>query len=225
MWCLPNLDEGYLGQMEEVLGVYEKHYNPAEPVVCIDEKPVCLRSDVREPVAAKPGETAKRDSEYKRRGTANVFCAIEPKAGRHFTVPTPNRSGAEFAKVVKRIVDAYPCARTIHLVFDNLNTHRRKALTDHFGEEAGARIWNRVTPHYTPKHGSWLNQAEIEVSLFSRQCLGKRRIGSLEELRRQATAWSRRVNRAKLKIEWQFTRRKARRVFGYAPHRIRRSKY
>jgi hypothetical protein len=225
MWCLPNLDEDYLRQMEEVLGVYEKSYNPAEPVVCIDEKPVCLRGHVRAPVPAKPGHIAKRDSEYKRRGTANVFCAIEPKAGRHFTIATPNRSGAEFAKLVKRIVEAYPCARTIHLVFDNLSTHRRKALTDHFGEQTGNQIWNRITPHYTPKHGSWLNQAEIEISLFSRQCLGQRRISSLKELRQQTTAWNRRVNRTQVKIDWRFTRRKARRVFDYTPHRIRRSQH
>jgi hypothetical protein len=223
MWCLPNLDEAYVRQMEEVLGVYEQPYDAAEPVICIDEKPVCLRGDVRQPVGSVPGHVAKRDSEYKRRGTANVFCAIEPKAGRHFTFPTPNRSGAEFAKAVHRIVNAYPCARTIHLIFDNLSTHRRKALTDYFGEQAGNQIWNRICPHYTPKHGSWLNQAEIEISLFSRQCLGKRRISSLKELRRETAAWSRRVNRAKVKINWQFTRRKARRTFGYKPYQIRRS--
>jgi hypothetical protein len=139
----------------------------------LDEKPVSLHAEVRPPVPAAPGEIAKRDSEYKRCGTANVFCAVEPKAGRHFTFPTPDRSGAEFAKVVDLIVRRYPEAQTVHLIMDNLNIHCRKSLTDYFGIEYGNQIWDRLTVHYTPKHGSWLNQAEIEISLFGRQLLGQ----------------------------------------------------
>src|SRR5215470_17270745 len=123
MWCVAELDAEYIERMEEVLGVYEKPYNAAEPVVCLDEKPVSLHAEVRPSRPAAPGKIAKRDSEYKRCGTANVFCAVEPKAGRHFTFPTPDRSGREFAKVVDLIVRQYPQARTIHLVMDNLNIH------------------------------------------------------------------------------------------------------
>ena len=144
-------------RMEDVLELYERPHNPQEPVVCFDEKPVSLHGEVRAPQAVRPGVVAKRDSEYKRKGTANVFCAVEPRAGRHFTFPTPRRSAAEFAKVIATIARRYPLAQTIHLVVDNLNIHCQKSLTKHFGPERGAQLWNRFTVHYTPKHGSWLN--------------------------------------------------------------------
>ncbi len=142
-------------------------------------KPVTLHADVRPPSPATPGREARRDNEYERCGTANVFCAVEPKAGRHFTFPTPDRSAFEFAQVIRDLVSAYPFAKTIHLVMDNLNIHCRKSLTDHLGEREGNYLWNRLKVHHTPKHGSWLNQAEIELSLISRQCLGTRRIPDL----------------------------------------------
>ena len=161
-------------KMEDVLAVYEKPYNAAEPVVCMDEKPVTLHAEVRPPIRMAPCKIAKRDNEYERRGTANVFCAVEPKAGRHFTLPTPNRSALEFAQALRRIVDHHPFARTTHLVMDNPNIHCRKTLTDYFGEgeQDGGYLCDRLTVHHTPTHGSWLNQAEIEISLFARQCLG-----------------------------------------------------
>ena len=205
--------------MEDVLAVYEKPYNPAEPVVCLDEKPVSLHADVRAPIPAKPGKPAKQDNEYKRCGTANVFGVVEPKAGRHFTTATPDRSGAEFARMVGHVVEQYPAARTIHLVMDNLNTHRRKPLLDYFGEQEGGNIWDRLTVHYTPKHGSWLDQAEIELSLFSRQCLGNRRIPDLSTLKRETRVWNRKTDRKRTKINWQFTRTKARKLFHYAKPR------
>ena len=108
MWCLPQIDATYLTRMEDVLELYERPHNPQEPVVCLDEKPVSLHGEVRAPEAARPGVVAKRDSEYKRNGTANVFCAVEPRAGRHFTFPTPRRSGAEFAKVIATVARRYP---------------------------------------------------------------------------------------------------------------------
>jgi transposase len=223
MWCVAELDQEYIEKMENVLATYEKPYNPAQPVVCLDEKPVTLHADVRPATPAAPGRIAKRDNEYKRGGTANVFCAVEPKAGRHFTLPTPDRSAPEFARAVYTIASRYPLAQTIHVVMDNLNIHGRKSLTDYFGEKKGAALWKRFTVHYTPKHGSWLNQAEIEISLFSRQCLGKRRISTLEILRRESRAWNHKVNRLRLKINWQFTRRKARAKFGYERNLLRRS--
>jgi hypothetical protein len=203
--------------MEDVLAVYEKPCNPAQPVVCLDEKPISLHADVRPPIPAKPGKLAKQDNEYKRCGTANVFGVVEPKAGRHFTTATPNRSGAEFARMVAHIVDQYPAADTIHLVMDNLNIHCRKSLTDYFGEQEGGAIWDRLSVHYTPKHGSWLDQAEIELSLFSRQCLGTRRIPDLQKLKRETKAWNRKANQKRTKIQWRFTRKKARKLFQYEP--------
>ena len=215
MWCVAELDDDYIEKMEDVLAVYEKPYNPAEPVVCLDEKPVSLHADVRPPTPAAPGKIAKRDNEYKRCGTANVFCAVEPKAGNHFTFPTPNRSAPELAGVLGKIISSYPFARRIHLVMDNLNIHCRKTLTDHFGNKLGGHLWGRLRVHYTPKHGSWLNQAEIEISLFARQCLGRRRIPTLALLKRESRAWNRKMNRDRVKIKWQFTRKKAREKFGY----------
>lgn len=221
---MAELNREYIEKMEDVLAVYEKPHNPAEPVVCVDEKPVSLHADVRPPLPAAPGRMAKRDNQYQRCGTANVFCAVEPKAGRHFTLPTPNRSAPEFAQALDSIVSNYPFAQTIHLVMDNLNIHCRKSLTDYFGEEKGVALWKRLRVHYTPKHGSWLNQAEIEISLFSRQCWGRRRLPTLAILRRETRAWNHHVNRNRVKINWGFTRKRARAKFGYNRNLLRRSK-
>ncbi len=225
MWCLATLDAEYLARMEDVLALYERPLDPAAPVVCLDEKPVSLHADVRAPRPARPGHVATRDNEYRRCGTANIVGVVEPKAGRHFTCATPNRSAAAFARMVRRVIDAYPAARTIHLVLDNLNTHREKALLDHFGPVEGARLWARLTVHYTPKHGSWLNQAEIELSLVSRQCLGTQRIDQLAALQRQTRAWTARANRRRTTITWRFTRKDARQKFGYQKPLSKRSKY
>jgi DDE superfamily endonuclease len=224
MWVVADLNEDYIAKMEDVLEVYEQPYDKQEPVVCLDEKPITLHADVRPASPAVPGREARRDNEYQRCGTANVFCAVEPKAGRHFTFPTPDRSGFEFARVAVNLALAYPEAKTIHLVMDNLNIHRRKALADVFGAEMAAQVWSRFTVHYTPTHGSWLNQAEIEIGLFSRQCLGKRRIPSLKILKAQARAWNRRANRDRVKINWKFDRKAARTKFGYNSKSFKRSK-
>jgi len=217
------LDEAYIAQMEDVLALYEKPYQAAEPVVCLDEKPIALHADVRPPRPAKSGHLAKRDNEYKRCGTANLFAIVEPKAGRHFTCATPDRSAFQYAQVIRDLVTAYPFARTIHLVMDNLNIHCRKSLTDHLGEREANYLWGRLQVHHTPKHGSWLNQAEIELSLISRQCLGARRIPDLARLKSETRAWNRRANRHKLKIRWNFTRKAARAKFGYFQNLSRRS--
>src|SRR6266849_5237134 len=128
MWVVADLNDEYVAKMEDVLEVYERPYDPQEPVLCIDEKPITLHADLRPASPAVPGREARRDNEYERRGTANVFCAVEPKAGRHFTLPTPNPSAPEFAKALGMIVGNYPFAETIHLVMDNLNIHNRKTL-------------------------------------------------------------------------------------------------
>jgi hypothetical protein len=224
MWCVADLDEEYVAKMEDVLEVYEWPYDPDQPVVCVDEKPITLHADVRQTSPVAPGREARQDNEYKRCGTANVFCAVEPKAGRHFTFPTPDRSGFEFAQVAVGLALAYPTAKTIHLVMDNLNIHSRKSLSDVFGDEMAAEVWNRFTIHHTPIHGSWLNQAEIEIGMFSRQCLGKRRLPTLQILRREARAWNRRINRDRVQINWKFDRKAARRKFGYKTNSFKRSK-
>jgi transposase len=223
MWCVAELDAEYIRKMEDVLGTYERPYDAAEPVVCIDEKPVTLHADVRPPKPASPGKVAHRDNEYRRCGTANVFCAVEPKAGQHFTQPTARRSALDFARMAAQIAISYPAAKTIHLVLDNLNIHCRKSLVGCYGEECGDYLWKRFSVHYTPKHGSWLNQAEIEISLFSRQCIGRRRIADLATLQCHAHAWNEQTNRAQTKINWQFSRKDARRKFGYKKNHFKRS--
>ena len=222
MWCVAELNAEYVRKMEDVLALYERPLDASEPVVCVDEKPVTLHQDVRPTTSAAPGQLARRDAEYKRCGTANVFCAVEPQAGRHFTCPTPRRTALEFARMAAQIVIAYPAAKTIHLVLDNLNIHCRKSLVGCYGEELGDYLWQRFSVHYTPKHGSWLNQAEIEISLFSRQCLGRRRIPDLAALQAQAHAWNEQINRAQTRIDWLFSRKDARRSFGYRKNQFKR---
>jgi hypothetical protein len=193
MWVVADLDDDYIAKMEDVLEVYERPNDPQQPVVCLDEKPITLHA------------------------------AVEPKAGRHFTFATPDRSGFEFAQIAVSLAMAYPDAKTIHLVMDNLNIHRRKALVDAFGTEMAAKVWDRFSVHYTPTHGSWLNQAEIEIGIFTRQCLGSRRIPNLKILRHQAKAWNRRINRDRIHINWKFDRKAARRKFGYKKQSFTRS--
>jgi DDE superfamily endonuclease len=223
MWVVADLDDNYITNMEDVLEIYERPYDPQQPVVCLDEKPITLHADVRPGSPAMPGREARQDNEYKRCGTANVFCAVEPKAGRHFTFATPDRSGFEFAQVAVTLALAYPDAKTIHLVMDNLNIHRRQSVVDAFGEKMAGEVWDRFTVHYTPTHGSWLNQAEIEIGLFSRQCLGKRRLASLKILKLESRAWNRRMNRNRVKIAWKFDRKAARKKFGYNRQSFKRS--
>ena len=224
MWCIAEMDAEYVRKMEDVLAVYEKPYRSAEPVVCLDEKPVSLHADLRTPLPARPGQVAKRDNEYKRCGTANVFCAVEPKAGRHFTFPTPDRSAPELARVLE---SNHPQLSVCSIPFTwswtiSISTAGRPSPTTSVRKRAPI-LWSRLAVHYTPKHGSWLNQAEIEISLFARQCLGKRRIPSLVLLQREAHAWNRKINRDKTTIDWRFSRKKARQKFGYDKNSFTRS--
>jgi hypothetical protein len=149
MWVVADLDDDYITKMEDVLEVYERPHDPQQPVICLDEKPVTLHADVRPTSAAAPGREARRDNEYERCGTANVFCAVEPKTGRHFTFATPDRSGFEFAQVAVTLAMAYPEAKTIHLIMDNLNIHRRKALADVFGSDGSRSLGSLHCPLHT----------------------------------------------------------------------------
>jgi len=215
MWCVPKLDADYIRCMEDVLDTLARPATAREPVVCLDERPVQLHDCARPGVPMTPGRIARRDYEYVRLGTANIFCITEPKAGRHYTHATPNRTAPRFAAALARIARRHPRAKTIHLIVDNLNTHCEKSLVERFGAREGHRLWSRFTAHYTPKHGSWLNPAEIEVGLWSRECLGRDRIATLRDLVARTRAWNARANRLRRTIEWRFTTQKARRVFRY----------
>ena len=167
MWCVAALDDEYIARMEDVLALYEKPIDPREPVVCLDEKPVQFLANVR-PSSIREDGVRRIDYEYRRQGTANVFCAVEPRAGRHFVEATPRRTKRHFARMLKRLARAYPVADAIHLVVDNLNTHREASLIETFGPEQGAALWKRFRVHYTPKHASWLNQADRDQLARSR---------------------------------------------------------
>jgi transposase len=223
MWCVPELDDEYIAKMEDVLDLYERPYDPLEPVVCLDERPVQLRDDKRPRRPASPGKPARYDYEYVRLGTANIFCAVEPLGGKHMANVTPDRSGTEFAKMLMHIALRYPNARSIHLVVDNLNSHRLASLVRHYGEKKGTELWSRFAVHYTPKHGSWLNQAELEICLVNRECIGNRRFRSIKELHPQIQRWLRRINREGHVFAWCFTTDKARQKFAYDPIRTKRS--
>ena len=209
MWCVAEITQKYLDAMNDILTLYEKPYNSKEPVVCFDEKSLQLLGEKREPRPMREGVPLRRDYEYSRNGTANIFCAVEPVAGRHLTGIHSRRTANDFADFLAWLARCYPNTKTIHLVMDNLNTHRQRSLEKRFGPKRGREIWHRFTPHYTPVHASWLNQAEIEIGLIARQCLKHRRIASQAELREEVRAWNARANREKIKIRWAFTSKKA----------------
>ncbi|MGH3086632.1 MAG: IS630 family transposase, partial [Rubrobacteraceae bacterium] len=176
MWSIPpEQNAEFVWRMEDVLGVYSRPYDPSRPQVCIDEKMKQLTSDVREPLSAQPGRAAREDYHYGREGVANIFIVTEPLAGwRHITV-TERRTKLDFADQLKELVDVhYPRAEKIVLVMDNLNTHNPSSLYEAFEPAEARRLTERLEIHYTPRHGSWLNMAEIELSVAARQCLDGR---------------------------------------------------
>ena len=212
MWCIPNVDAEFISRMENVLEIYEKPYDPKEPVVCLDEKPVQLLSSPRPEIL---GKIIRQDYEYQREGVANAFCAIEPKAGKHFLLIRRTKKKKDFSYFVRDIVKAYPNARKIHIVMDNYGTHKEDSLVETFGKKEAKKICKKIIFHYTPKHASWLNQAEIEIGMFTRGCIGKKRVKTIEELKIRSAAWKRNMNRKQIKINWGFSRRKARVKFKY----------
>jgi transposase len=197
MWCVPTLDAEYIACIEDVLNVLARPYARREPVVTIDERPVVLRGASRPGRVMAPGQIAREDYEYVRKGTANVYCIVEPKAGRHLTHATRDRKGPRFVDALQRIARRYRNAKTIHLIMDNLNLHGPSPLMATLGAAQGAALWARFTPHYTPKHGSWLNPAEIEASLWSRECHGRDRVDTFEALRDRTRAWTARADRCR----------------------------
>lgn len=199
--------------MEHVLALYARPYKKARPLVCFDEKSVELHADVRTPLTLQPGHPKRVDYEYKRCGTRNVFLFLEPKAGKRHTLVTCHRTKEDWAKAMRYLVDElYPDAPRIDVVLDNLNTHTDVVLIEIFGKAEADRLLRRLKFHYTPLHGSWLNMAEIELSVMERQCL-RRRLGDEFTLGTELVAWEKPRNDARVTIRWKFTKEDARRVF------------
>ena len=195
--------------MYRLLDLYAQDYAQEFPVVCMDEKSKQLIIDIRGTLALKPGSPSKYDYEYKRNGTRNIFVAVEPLAGKRTMKVTCTRKKSDFAHFVKELVDDdYPQAQKIKLVLDNLNTHFPSSFYETFSKQEADRILDRIEFYYTPKHGSWLNMAEIEINMMDRECLA-RRIGEAEKLETEIHCWSRKRNEAKKKIQWSFTRQDA----------------
>lgn len=212
MWCIPKLNKEFKKRMEDVIELYGKPFNAKEPVICFDEKSKQLMEDLRKGKGAMPGKTAVRDYEYVRKGTANIFVAVEPKAGRRFTEVTERRTKKDYACFLQKLVDQWPRAERIHLVQDNLNIHQEKSVMLALGKTKASKLMRKVTFHFTPNHASWLNMAEIEIGVLTRQCL-KRRIPHINRLKREVGAWEKQSNKIKRKITWTFTPQKAQTVF------------
>jgi len=205
-WVIPpQANAEFVCAMEDVLDVYTRPYGPARPVVCLDELSKQLVAETRVPISAEPGQPERVDYEYERRGTANLFLTGEPLAGhRHVTV-TEHRTAVDFAHAVRDLLEVrYPHAEKVVLVMDHLNTHKPAALYEAFEPAVARALLERLEIHHTPKHGSWLNMAEIELSVLSRQCLD-RRIPDLATLTREVAAWEQARNADPRPVNWRFT--------------------
>ena len=219
MWCIGTLTEEYRCRMYKLLALYAKPLRCDEPVICIDEKSLQLLAHSREPLLMVPGASAKQDYEYVRKGTTNLFVAVEPKAGQRVVSVTAQRGKADFVGFVQALLtNTYATARKVHLVLDNLNIHFTKCFNDVLGKRAAGALLRRVQFHYTPKHASWLNMAEIEIGILTRQCLD-RRLPTTQLLQREVDAWQAARNALRTTIEWKFTRQDADQKLGrhYVP--------
>lgn len=191
--------------MEDVLAVYKQEYDPDKPLICMDETSKQLTHETRHPIAARPGEPKRYDYEYRRNGVCNLFMFSEPLMGRRHVSVTESRTKLDWAAQIKELLDVhYAEATKVTLVMDNLNTHTGASLYEAFEPQEARRLLDRLDIHYTPKHGSWLNMAEIELGVLSRQCLN-RRIADQEKLSTEVAAWEARRNAADSKIDWRFT--------------------
>jgi DDE superfamily endonuclease len=200
----------FVARMEDVLEVYHRPFNPRRPLICIDELPVQLVGETRVPLPAAPGRLERYDYEYVRNGTANLFMVFEPLLGWRAVQVTERRTAKDFAEVLRWLAeDVHDEALRLVLVTDNLNTHGPGCLYEAFAPARARAIAGRLEWHYTPKHGSWLNTAEIELAALSKQCLG-RRVASLGELEREVGAWEGERNERMVEARWQFTTAKAR---------------
>lgn len=210
-WVIPPAQNAeFVWHMEDVLDVYCRPYDPRRPQVCLDEMSRQLLADTREPLPPASGRAKREDYEYVRQGTVNLFMCCEPLVGWRHVEVTERRTRVDWAHVVKDLVDVrYPNAERIVLVLDNLNTHSPASLYEAFAPAEAKRIADKLEIHYTPKHGSWLDMAEIELSVLSRQCLGQR-LPSKEAMTRAVNAWEQEHNLASAPIDWRFTTADAR---------------
>jgi len=210
-WCIPPKQNAeFVWKMEDVLDVYKRPYDARRPQVCLDETSKQLIGETRAPIPGACGREARYDHEYRRNGVANLFMIFEPLAGKRRVKVTQRRTKKDWAECVREMVDEmYPEAERIVLVMDNLNTHTPASLYDTFPPHEAKRIADRLEIHYTPKHGSWLDMAEIELSILGRQCLA-RRIDNVKELTREVAAWETQRNAANAKANWRFTTDNAR---------------
>lgn len=200
----PQESADFVAAMEDVLEVYQRPYDPLQPQVCLDETSKQLTKEVRVPIPAAPGRPARVDSEYERNGTANLFMMFEPLRGWRHVEVTERRTKIDFADVIRDLVDVhYPEAETIVLVMDNLNTHKPASLYEAFPPDEARRLIEKLEIHYTPKHGSWLDMAETELGVLSRQCLD-RRVPDRDTLTREVAAWEDARNTAESKVIWRF---------------------
>ena len=210
-WCVPTGPSAdFVAAMEDGLEVYHRPHDPRRPMVCMDECSKQLIAEVRDPLPPRPGDVAKDESEYERRGTANIFMAVEPLAGKRTVQVTDQRTRIDWAMFIRDLLlIVYPEAAALVLVMDNLNTHSIASLYEAFDPATALALAARLEIHYTPKHGSWLNMAEIELSVLAGQCLD-RRIGDSAELRREVTAWEADRNERQVGVNWRFTTTDAR---------------
>ena len=209
MWCIGKLTKEYRQRMYRILDLYNKPLDTKKPVVCMDEKSKQLIEHKRQPLPMKADKAQRIDSEYKRNGTRNIFVAVEPKAGIHMTQVTKTRTKKDFALFVKYLLtEVYKGIEKVCLVLDNLNTHFAKSFYETFSPQEASALLNRIEFYYTPKHGSWLNMAEIEIGILDEECIGCR-IGSEKKLANIVKLWTVQRNKDKKMINWQFTKRDA----------------
>ena len=209
MWCIGKLTGEYRQRMYDLLDLYARPFRLREPVICLDEKSKQLLKDSRLPLPIRPGMPVRQDYEYVRTGTCNLFVAVEPKGGRRTVLVTDHRTKLDFVAFVRYLLEqVYATARRVHLVMDNLNTHFRKSFDEVLGAKAAKALLRRVVFHYTPKHASWLNMAEIEIGVLDRQCLN-RRLPDRDSIVAEVDAWQQRRNSDRRCIAWSFTRQDA----------------
>jgi hypothetical protein len=205
-WVIPKeQNAAFVAAMEDVLSVYERPYDAKRPVVCMDEKPYQLLKDIVEPIAMKPGTAKKEDYEYERKGTSSIFMFTEVLGAWRSVKALERRTKKDWAKLIKWLIDEqYPNAEKIVLVTDNLNTHNLSSFYETFAPEEAFRLAQKLEIHHTPKHGSWLNIAEIELSAMEKQCLGRRRIADINTLNEELSVWHTNRNHKQKSVDWQF---------------------
>jgi DDE superfamily endonuclease len=204
-WVIPSVNGEFVARMEDVLDLYAEPEDPKRPVVCFDECPYQVVGEVRQPLPPRPGQPERFDYEYKRNGTCNLFLAVEPKRGQRHVEVTERRTKEDFAHQMKALVDErFPEAEVVRIVVDNLNTHGSGSLYEAYPPLEARRIAKKLEFHYTPKHGSWLNAAEVELAVLANQCLD-RRLGDVGRVRQEVGAWEANRNEEGTTIHWRFS--------------------